>query len=786
MKNKIWIFIPVISFLFLHRMILFSEMPMANDLVAHKPIAEWSENVDKSDGFPQWFPNLFSGMPSYGGYIYMPADPTKPIINTIFFNRGLKIWFYLTLGSLGLFIFLRQMKISSIPALIGGVASGLTPYSFGLINAGHLNKIFAMAFIPWVLWAAINLSHKINLKAILTLALVTALQLWVNHPQIVYYTWMVIGFYWVWEFGASIKEKTNPLSKNVKHLGSMLAGLALALLMVSDPYVDILKFQKHSNRGAKSVLDQTGQTESGTDWNYATQWSFHPKETISFIYPYFFGLQNFSTRDIKSAAYWGYMPFTQSTHFLGLVVILFAILGALLRKPDKLEWFFWSVTLITLITGFGSYFPILFEPFYSFFPFFSKFRIPSMIYVLLAVSFPVLGAKGIDTFLSKMGEKETLKKTGIVFGSIAGLSILLLFFGESFVEFSTAKDGRYNPAIIAQLKTARIELFNKGLLLAFFISAGSGALCWALIHQKVSKTLFGFLLLGFTVVELGIVNIEFLHLKPENNMDLQFRPNPVVDYLKNDNSHFRIFPADEISSNRYSYWNLESIGGYRPIKLRNYQDFMDGTKSLSGRSQLPFIARPKLLDMLNVKYILTGKKINSSTFQKVEGVNGLYKNTHVLPKAWFVQSVRSVDSQRASLMETLLPKFDPSSEAVVVDYNGEHSNQFVTGSIEVVSKQENNIILKTESETGGLMVLSEIYYKPGWQAFIDGKETPIYQTNHILRSVDVPSGAHKVTFEYDDSGWQRTRLISRASFGLILFGLCLLFWKEPKKTSEIS
>jgi len=780
MKNKIWILIPVISFVFLHRLILFSEIPMANDLVAHKPIAEWSENVNQVDGFPQWFPNLFSGMPSYGGYIYMPADPTKPIINTIFFNRGLKIWFYLTLGGLGLFTLLRHLKISSIPALIASIASGLTPYSFGLINAGHLNKIFAMAYIPWVLWAAINLSHKINLKAIMILALVTALQLWVNHPQIVYYTWMVIGFYWVWELGLSIKEKTNPISKNVKHLGGMVAGLALALLMVSDPYVDILKFQKHSNRGAKSVLDQTGQTESGTDWNYATQWSFHPKETISFIYPYFYGLQNFSTRDIKSAAYWGYMPFTQSTHFLGLVVILFAILGALLRKPDKLEWFFWSVTLLTLITGFGSYFPILFEPFYSLLPFFSKFRIPSMIYVLLAVSIPVLAARGIDTFLTKMDEKETLKKVVLVFGSIAGLSILLLFIGESFVDFSTAKDGRYNPAIIAPLKTTRIELFNKGLLLAFFISACSGALCWAMIHQKVSKTLFGFLLIGVTIVELGIVNIEFLHLKPEKNMDLQFRSNPTVDYLKNDQSYFRIFPADELSTNRYSYWNLESIGGYRPIKLRNYQDFMDGTKSLSGKSQIPFIARPKLLNMLNVKYIVTSKKINNSSYIPVEGINGLYQNLNVLPKAWFVEKVKSVSSQRESLMETLLNRFNPKDEAIVLNYNGNSNDMHGSGSVNVISRKENNIKLETQSETGGLLVLSEIYYKPGWKAFVDGNETPIYQTNHILRSIDVPSGHHTISFVYDDSRWGITRLISRTLFISVLALLLFISVKDAR------
>ena len=42
-----------------------------------------------------------------------------------------------------------------------------------------------------------------------------------------------------------------------------------------------------------------------------------------------------------SSDYWGYMSFTQSTHYLGIVAILLAILGPLLKKPDKFEIFFW-------------------------------------------------------------------------------------------------------------------------------------------------------------------------------------------------------------------------------------------------------------------------------------------------------------------------------------------------------------------------------------------------------------------------------------------------------------
>ena len=169
------------------------------------------------------------------------------------------------------------------------------------------------------------------------------------------------------------------------------------------------------------------------------------------------------------------------------------------------------------------------------------------------------------------------------------------------------------------------------------------------------------MLIGLAVFDLWIINVEFLHLKPSKNMDLLFREDPVVNYLKTDKDHFRIFPADELNSNKYSYWNLESIGGYRPIKLRIYQDLMDA-KGFN---------RPHILDMLNVKYVLTRKKINNPNFMALKDVPGVFQNINVLPKAWIVGNVKSVETQRESLMETLLNGFDPSNTAIIYKYQGE-------------------------------------------------------------------------------------------------------------------
>ena len=68
--------------------------------------------------------------------------------------------------------------------------------------------------------------------------------------------------------------------------------------------------------------------------------------------------------------------------------------------------------------------------------------------------------------------------------------------------------------------------------------------------------------------------------------------------------------------------------------------------------------------------------------------------------------------------------------------------------------------------------------------FVDGKETKIYQTNHILRSVQIPPGNSEVVFRYNSLKWERTRILSRVSLliVLVLAGLSFVKEKRAKKT----
>ncbi|MFQ6616861.1 MAG: YfhO family protein [Fidelibacterota bacterium] len=361
-------------------------------------------------------------------------------------------------------------------------------------------------------------------------------------------------------------------------------------------------------------------------------------------------------------------------------------------------------------------------------------------------------------------------RTLIIFGTVLGATAFLLIIGKPGYEalglfLKAGEAARLQPNVLAQIMNVRLEIFQKGLLLALFLSAGGLAAMWLGWRGTLKGGTVGLLLLGLLVTDLWVVDREFLHLRNPGNLRQQFRATPEVQFLQKDESLFRILPLDDFNTNWYGYFGLSSVGGYRPVKLRTYQDLMDA----GGMNN------PSVLNMLNVKYIITRRDIESEQFRRVfKGNKSVYRNMSVLPRAWMVDNIVSVSNQEESLEKTLDPEFDPSRTAVVIDYRGPEPSQLDESRVEVTRFSENEIALETSAEDGRLLVLSENYFGPGWKASIDGRESKIYQTDHVLRSVYVPPGNHTVIFRYDTRLFRATRMVSRLSLIGILVALAFL------------
>ena len=94
---------------------------------------------------------------------------------------------------------------------------------------------------------------------------------------------------------------------------------------------------------------------------------------------------------------------------------------------------------------------------------------------------------------------------------------------------------------------------------------------------------------------------------------------------------------------------------------------------------------------------------------------------------------------------------------------------------------ENEILIDVQTDSSALLVLSEVYYAPGWKCDINGEPTKIFQTDHVLRSIYIPKGQHEVRFYYDHGSWKIARIVSRSSFLFLVCALFFLSWKDNKR-----
>jgi uncharacterized membrane protein YfhO len=228
------------------------------------------------------------------------------------------------------------------------------------------------------------------------------------------------------------------------------------------------------------------------------------------------------------------------------------------------------------------------------------------------------------------------------------------------------------------------------------------------------------------------------------------------------------------NSNYLSYFLMYDIYGYSGIKPRAIQDYYDVLGSP---------ANPTFWRMLNVKYIVFDKEVNTPDLQLVYSGNKsfVYLNRNALPRAYFVNQVA-----KKSGIETINmvknTQFDP---AFIVFANDEVQGIETPDSTAYVriDKFENEYIqLDVKASGNNFLFLGDTYmtgetdYKlfkvyTGWKAFIDGTEAKIYRANHGFRGVVVPEGNHKIEFTYQPESFAISKNLSLTFSSIVMLGL---------------
>ena len=237
-------------------------------------------SVEKYSVFPLWSPWIFSGLPTTHSLLNI-SDYYYPhkIIELINYLNIPWIWnflLHLIFGGFGMYNLVRYFGNSKYSAYVISSSFIMMPYMTAMTVHGHGSQMMTACYIPWIILFLFRLSSNLNLLNCLMLSLLIGLQLQRGHIQIAYYTWMMIGLYFVVSITMNYKDyytsKINFIKKYLLIVSSMLLGTMMSLNI----YLPVLNYAPHSIRGAN---------DGGAGISYATQWSFSFKEMLTFIIP---------------------------------------------------------------------------------------------------------------------------------------------------------------------------------------------------------------------------------------------------------------------------------------------------------------------------------------------------------------------------------------------------------------------------------------------------------------------------------------------------------------------
>lgn len=683
--------------------------------------------------------------------------------------------FFLVLGGVSTYLYMRTIGIGRFPSFFSALVFIYSTEHISLINAGHMLKIDTIMVFPLVLLLfEKGFQGKKPFFFFMTGAAL-AFQFLQHHWQISYYSCLAVALYFFGRVYFIYRDEKawKPISK---------------LLLYS--FVMVVIFFGIASLNFLSVNQWAQQSERGGGMSYqdATNWSEPPEELLTYFNPYYFGIsrENYKDPGKIDVFYWGRMPFTQGSDYIGILPILLALLAAIYKR-GKYFWVSVILILFSQLVAMGKY-SFLYDLMYYYFPGMKTFRVPKMILFVFVFFVSVTAGMGLDWLLNERREGEKgFRRFLFTLYAIAGvvlvLSIVAWFFPSPFIGLFKGTVNPYGRYSATSTLMGKYQFAVSGFILSSIILG----LSTALIHitgtgryLKQAKVVF---ILVF-LFDVWFLNYKFLSTVPWKD-DPHITTTPNIEYIRKDKDLFRIAPLDGTgSNNKWFFYKMESVIAYEPVAEKIFTEYMDHI-DIAGAS----------LDLLNVKYLLFKREeFGGNTPPLGTMVLGKYKvvfnkdpnsvvllNTRFIPRAFPVHQV-VVEKDKDIIFNILNnPQFNPREMVVLEDAppaNISASPVSSSASKVKISRYTNDkITVDAEMAENGFLVLSEKYY-PGWKAYVDGKEAEIYKANYVMRATYLSKGRHNVEFIFDPWPFKVGLWVSGGTF---LFLIGAVIWRVRRK-----
>ncbi len=736
------------------------------------------------------------------------ADPLSGIFYPLFafyyfFKPSIAIALYSIahtfIAGAGIYTLLRHWQCTLTASLTAAIAFMFSTWSIAIIE--FINPFAVYVWGPWMLLSTsyiITIAERSSSTPIqsfawqaspwiLALTLFTYLQYQAGYPEWILQTYILLGLFLIIR---SVYAR-NLQAFIQSTLALVIAGV-LTLLLSAPQFLLTLELISYSER--------VNKVNPGYDMG-----SLHPIHLLTLLFPFLFGRLGFPDK------YWGItlFEFWVGTFYIGIpLIIALCTLPFTLRliknhSPKKgstlpfpktfLVLAFALIALFSLLMAAGKYTPI-YPLFHEYFPLLAYFRWPSKFIYLFTYAIVILGGIALDSFLkaneSPKNKKQllpTFAASGII---LIGTIILINAVSANPQILSSLTLGafKYTPS---NLEAVRSDFIQAALFIFLTLAI------FLLIHRLPSYSI----LLRSSLVILSFANLytisKQLHpmhpkaiydQKPNILSTSPLREKQIERFFSplNDSVQFLLYGdrnpenwlwAKEIGAGTtlHTIPNLRQDG----MKLIRYQQYL---YSPIFSETIPPQAKEKLLDLLSVRYIIDG---GQHPFYEVLWGNApktakVIERPTSLPRAFLVPRWRTVSNDDVALRIILSDSFNPRQEALVAHDHSlpepppypQDSSPAELFEVNSINYAWNAVALNITASQPSLLVLGDAHY-PGWTAYVNGKQQPIYRVNIDFRGIFVDAGNHEIRFVYTPWQWPLGIGIALATF--LLCTITLVF-----------
>ena len=781
---------------------------------------EGIEYLQKTGERSRWTNALFGGMPTYQmAPSYKSTDKLGQAINAYHLWLPENVW-YVFAYLLGFYILLRAFDFRQHLAALGSIIWAFSTYFLIIIAAGHIWKVWALAYVPPMI-AGIVLAYRGKyLWGFLVTAIFTAFEINANHVQMTYYYLFIILFLVIAWFVEALQKKE--LARFVKATGVCLAAAAIGLCLNLSNIYHTWQYSQESMRGKSELVkkNSANQTSSGLERDYITQWSYGIGETWTLMIPNTKGgasvpLSMNETAMAKAnndyiaiyqqiGQYWGEQPGTSGPVYVGAFVMMLFILGLFIVK-GPVKWALLAATILSILLSWGKNFMGFTDFFLDYVPMYAKFRTVASILVIAEFTIPLLAMLALKKIFD---EPELLKSKAkylyVSLGLTAGFCLIFALMPslcfDSFISSSEIQALQGLPAehqrpLMDNLTEMRMAMFTSDCWRSFWIIILGTAFLLLFKYGKLKKEYTIATILVLCLIDLWQINKRYLNdemFVPKSEREAPQQMTQADEQILHDKSlDYRVLnlASNTFNENETSYYH-KSIGGYHAAKLRRYQEMIEQYISSEMQQTMQAVAEAggdmtqvkgdsifPVLNMLNTKYFI---------FPLQGGQTVPLQNPYTYGNAWFVDKLQYAKNANEELMS--VGRIDLRHEAVADEkfktQLGEAVVQDTASIVTITAYEPNQLKYDVNSGKGGVIVFSEIYY-PGWTATVDGEPAELGRVNYILRALNVKPGKHEVVLSFFPKSVDTTETIAYTAYGiliLVILGALFMEYRRRKKS----